>query len=112
MPFRFVTEIQSTTSTYYQNKYWKNQKHRLRSANSAELEKTSNTNVPIRDIKSADKVTKSFENGHLEKLNQSNSDLNANVIIKSQSPVKKKVEIKEKKTFHFWETLELCDIRG
>ena len=70
----------------------------VRSANSAELEKTSNTNAPIRDIKSADKVTKSFENGHLEKLNQSNSDLNANVIIKSQSPVKKKVEIKEKKT--------------
>lgn len=70
----------------------------VRSANSAELEKTSNTNASIRDIKSADKVTKSFENGHLEKLNQSNSDLNANVIIKSQSPVKKKVEIKEKKT--------------
>ena len=88
----------------------------VRNANSAELEKTSNTNAPIRDIKSADKVTKSFENGHVEKLNQSNSDLNANVItnsvpnsrpsskqsikstIKSQSPVKKKVEIKEKKT--------------
>lgn len=70
----------------------------VRIANSAGLEKTSNTNAPIRDIKSADKVTKSFENGHLEKLNQSNSDLNANVIIKSISPVKKKVEIKEKKT--------------
>lgn len=88
----------------------------VRNANSSELEKTSNTNTPIRDIKSADKVTKSFENGHVEKLNQSKSDLNANVItnsvpssrpsskqsnksiITSQRPVIKKVEIKEQKT--------------
>lgn len=88
----------------------------VRNANSSELVKTSNTNTPIRDIKSADKVTKSFENGHVEKLTQSKSDLNANIImngvpnsrssskqstksiIKTQSPIKKKVEIKEKKT--------------